>query len=433
MHTCVFQERVATNEDGSAVFMAGNENSDIFMVLTSIYSEEVKSIEKRNNCVMKIKVIVEFEKDKGGGDPQKALSEFKTYVHRLEGGSAVPSRRSVPEELDMRATIDKPEEHFQLDQSFLEQHKPSPNIKTVEVFNGGAHPVEVPEASLWTCQQTTGDVKMDIDDPPFSGGITIEENVWLLMTTYYYEHLLKVQKKFNVQLDVERRGHGKVRIRAVSGRNAALESHAVRAFAHLYKKTFTLFSTTIPPGGATGFTSPAPPKWDGREPLLNGQSVDSAVTKQAMLEAAAGGGGGGAHEEDNCPICLDVFIDKRRLGCKHEFCRGCLDKSVESLGPCCPVCKQVFGAMVGNQPEGTMTSTIVPKALPGFPNCDTIVISYSIPNGIQTVNVQNIWKRFISNFVSTFFVSPLTGKTPKSRNVVSRDSEKGVFAKQPRG
>lgn len=80
-----------------------------------------------------------------------------------------------------------------------------------------------------------------------------------------------------------------------------------------------------------------------------------------------------------------------------------------------------------------MRAEIIPTPLPGFPNCGTIVITYTVPDGIQTVNVQNIWKRFILNFVSTFFVSPLAGKTPESRNAVLRDSEKGIPAKQQRG
>ncbi|CAG06732.1 unnamed protein product [Tetraodon nigroviridis] len=60
------------------------------------------------------------------------------------------------------------------------------------------------------------------------------------------------------------------------------------------------------------------------------------------------------------------------------------DRSVEALGPCCPVCKHVFGTMVGNQPDGTMRADIIPTPLPGFPNCGTIVITYTVPDGIQT-------------------------------------------------
>lgn len=398
----VFQERAPVNEEGcagppAAVFMAGNKclflPVDMFLALSHSSPDEVRCIEKRNNCVMKAKVKVEFVKGEGEGDPQKALSEFKAFIQCLvcpPHGSVVPPGRPDPEELDTWTRIDKPEEDVQLAQSSLEQLELTQSKKTV-LFSA-----EVPEASLWTSQSTAGDVKMDIDDPLFSGGITIETSCWKLMTTSYSEDLLKVEKKFSVRFEVGHRiSQGQVRVRAVGGRNVALENHAVRALSRLYKRIVTSSFTTTQAGGATGFTSPDPPmnrpKWDRGEPMLNGQSGDSAVPKKAMVEAVAGGGD---HKEDNCPICLDTFKEKRQLGCKHEFCRDCLDKAVKSLGPCCPVCKHVFGTMVGNQPKGTMTSTIIPKSLPGFPKCGTIIITYTIPSGMQTVNVQNIWERF---------------------------------------
>lgn len=90
-------------------------------------------------------------------------------------------------------------------------------------------------------------------------------------------------------------------------------------------------------------------------------------------------------EEDMCPICLDKFTNKQKLGCSHMFCSSCLDGAVKSMGPQCPVCKKIFGQVVGDQPNGTMTYDIIRFKLPGFPKCDTIVINYSIPDGIQTV------------------------------------------------
>lgn len=429
----IFQERAPMNETGcsgppAAVLTAENEYLllavDMFLTLSG--TEEVRRIGKRHNCVMEAKVKVEFVKVEGEGDPQKALSEFKAFVHTLVGAPQA-SGHPHPEELDMPTRIDKPE----LAKSSLEQHKPSQSKKTAEVFSSGARSVEGLKASSWTSQPTAGDVKMDIDEPLFSDGITIEKSCWTLMTVTYGGHLLKVQRKFNVYFEAEHLvDQDKVRIRVAGGRNAALESHAIRAFSHLYKRIVTSPITTNQPGGATGFTSPDPPKngpkQDRGERLLTSQSGDSTVTEKAMA-------GGGDHKEDNCPICLDTLEDKMQLSCKHEFCRGCLDRSVNSLGPCCPLCKHVFGTMVGNQPEGKMTSTVISKRLPGFPRCQTIVITYNIPGGIQTVNIQNIWKCFILNIVSTFLSSPLTGKTPKSGKAVSRCSENGVSAKQQRG
>ncbi len=94
----------------------------------------------------------------------------------------------------------------------------------------------------------------------------------------------------------------------------------------------------------------------------------------------------GAHaEEETCTICMDNFTNKTKLKCGHEFCRECIKMSVQSLGSICPVCKEVFGKLEGNQPEGTMNVRQSRSSLPGYPQCGTIEIYYNIPDGIQTV------------------------------------------------
>ncbi len=99
----------------------------------------------------------------------------------------------------------------------------------------------------------------------------------------------------------------------------------------------------------------------------------------------------GAHaEEETCTICMDRFTDKTKLRCGHEFCQICIKMSVESLGSICPVCKEVFGKLKGNQPEGTMTVRKSRSSLPGYPQRGTIEIYYNIPSGIQTVRICKI-------------------------------------------
>lgn len=92
-------------------------------------------------------------------------------------------------------------------------------------------------------------------------------------------------------------------------------------------------------------------------------------------------------EEETCAICMDSFTDQDKLKCGHEFCRECLRRSVESLGSICPVCKEVFGKLEGNQPDGTMKVNISSLSLPGYPHCGAIEIYYNIPSGTQTVRI----------------------------------------------
>ncbi|XP_051769496.1 E3 ubiquitin-protein ligase DTX3L isoform X4 [Ctenopharyngodon idella] len=100
-------------------------------------------------------------------------------------------------------------------------------------------------------------------------------------------------------------------------------------------------------------------------------------------------------EEETCAICMDSFTDKKKLKCGHEFCRDCIRMSVESLGSICPVCKEVFGILEGNQPNGTMNVTTSRMSLPGYPDCGTIEITYDIPSGIQTKKHPNPGKPFL--------------------------------------
>uniref|UniRef100_A0A3Q2DNG5 E3 ubiquitin-protein ligase n=1 Tax=Cyprinodon variegatus TaxID=28743 RepID=A0A3Q2DNG5_CYPVA len=92
-------------------------------------------------------------------------------------------------------------------------------------------------------------------------------------------------------------------------------------------------------------------------------------------------------KEDPCLICLSQFTNKEQLRCKHAFCKECLQRAVQHSGPICPICKDVFGVVKGNQPDGTMKWKKHYHAdLPGFPGCGYIEISYYIPGGLQTEN-----------------------------------------------
>ncbi|XP_069472728.1 E3 ubiquitin-protein ligase DTX3L [Ambystoma mexicanum] len=87
-------------------------------------------------------------------------------------------------------------------------------------------------------------------------------------------------------------------------------------------------------------------------------------------------------QEDSCPICLEIPKKKKILDkCKHVFCDDCL-KTAMLHKPVCPVCNMTYGVIKGDQPYGKMVSKRVRQKLPGY-TCDTIVIDYSIPDGIQ--------------------------------------------------
>ncbi|KAL3058455.1 hypothetical protein OYC64_010587 [Pagothenia borchgrevinki] len=66
------------------------------------------------------------------------------------------------------------------------------------------------------------------------------------------------------------------------------------------------------------------------------------------------------------------------------------------MGPTCPLCKDVFGMMKGDQPDGKMTTEKRTFDLNGYPGCGTIIINYNISSGNQTAKHPNPGKYFHS-------------------------------------
>ncbi|XP_061583520.1 uncharacterized protein LOC133448727 isoform X2 [Cololabis saira] len=124
-----------------------------------------------------------------------------------------------------------------------------------------------------------------------------------------------------------------------------------------------------------------------------GPGQDTRSTQHATARSGEGATAGDSKDE-TCPICMDLFTNKKQLKCKHELCEECLQNLEKHIGPICPVCKDVFGVMKGNQPEGTMTCKRDPASLPGFDNRGTIVITYRIQDGIQTEKHPNPGQRY---------------------------------------
>ncbi|NWH66138.1 DTX3L ligase, partial [Geococcyx californianus] len=118
-------------------------------------------------------------------------------------------------------------------------------------------------------------------------------------------------------------------------------------------------------------------------------------------------------EEDNkdvCPICLEEIKNKEILKkCNHGFCKICIDQAM-TYKQACPVCTTVYGSMKGDQPEGTMSSKISSVSLPGYPDCGTIEIRYSMHSGIQTSNHPNPGKPYYATFRTAYLPDNKEGR-----------------------
>ena len=90
----------------------------------------------------------------------------------------------------------------------------------------------------------------------------------------------------------------------------------------------------------------------------------------------------------SCPICMGEMVDKTTLEkCGHTFCRSCLHQAF-LVKRACPVCRLVYGQLIGNQPaNGTMMVERDPDLeLTGHEGYGCICIIYSFPPGLQVVS-----------------------------------------------
>ncbi|KAK2862249.1 hypothetical protein Q5P01_001782 [Channa striata] len=390
----------------AAISTTGEETCSVpvshFWYMSHIYREEMKRIEKENGIKIDAEVKVTFKPDKQTGDPKKALSEFIDLVQKCLGessGSVVPLKFVDPDAWrntmkiiqnnENKALITlSPEEMIVCGPSKSQDAISRSVNATDEILNTNNSAGECP----WESQGALMKIHMNINDPLIDAGLTFDETHWALMTTSYSEYIAKIQSKFGVVFKVSKSddSRGKVNVTACytkSGGNRSMESHAVRALLRLYQKFTTSPMSFTKLHGVSGIGgSPRNMSNDYESegasggPVFNGQPGHSKKYSDEPTGKAETKG----TEEEMCPICMDTITNKKQLKCKHEFCDACLKQAEKSMGPICPVCKDVFGVMTGDQPDGHMFFGKTKFSLPGFPNCGTIEITYNIPSGTQT-------------------------------------------------
>ncbi|XP_064822212.1 E3 ubiquitin-protein ligase DTX3L-like isoform X2 [Oncorhynchus masou masou] len=285
-------------------------------------------------------------------------------------------------------------------------------------------------------------IEMNIKDPLLSHGLAMNQTHWDLMKSAFHEKITAIKNKFRVDFMEEKYpGKLKIKTRPTTSHTppaVSLESHAIRALMHLYQKVATsaMSCHVLDPThaktvgdkleeihprhrcvwagenygpwrliGLPQHLGPAVKELEMmlKRPMFKEEDKhkieypgDRSSTGAAMGGAVGDGGATGGPEDGNCSICMDRFINKRKLSCSHEFCTDCLRKAVEFSGPRCPLCNDVFGKVEGDQPEGTMNVKHESyRCIPGYRGSGMIVISYNIPSGKQTKKHSNPGKGFI--------------------------------------
>ncbi|XP_026163908.1 E3 ubiquitin-protein ligase DTX3L-like [Mastacembelus armatus] len=387
----------AGSPDGEETFKLSVPVS-LYWYVNHMYREKIDLIEKETGVKILAEVKVTPEPNQTDADRPKALSEFIRLVQNClpeSTGSIIDINHMNPQEWkDTMKIIEKNKLLLTLSSKEMTVFGPSQGREAVrKSLNAAQKNNTTFGESTWASHDTSVKIDMNVEDPLVEAGLTMEESHWKQMISSINDELDTIKAKFGVDFKESGVSQGKVDVKAChrsSGGNVAMESHAVRALLHLYQRF-----TTTPLGftqhrGASGFSgSPKNLRDDfwtegaSSGPVLNGQSKYSNDNTEAPT---AGGASGEDKNEDTCPICMDTFTNKKQLKCKHEFCEECLQQAEKSLGPICPVCKDVFGTMEGDQPDGRMSWMTSSFSLPGFSKCGTIEITYSIPSGRQTKN-----------------------------------------------
>lgn len=114
-----------------------------------------------------------------------------------------------------------------------------------------------------------------------------------------------------------------------------------------------------------------------------------------------------AEDGNTCSICMGDIVEKTTLEkCGHSFCHFCLDQAFK-VKKACPVCRLVYGQLIGNQPaNGSMIVERDPDLeLPGHEGYGCICIIYSFPPGLQSVSrtrAQYKHPKYILTFINKF-------------------------------
>ncbi|CAI5688065.1 unnamed protein product [Oreochromis niloticus] len=373
-----------------------------FWYVNHMYEEEMKHIEKKNGVKIMADVKVRFEVDGKHGRPDNALEEFANLVQKSlveSNGSVIPLKFIESDQWsDALKTIQEKENKVlvTLTSETMTVCGPTQSQEAIsKCLYADAMQTTNTDASPEECekefQKTSLKIDMTTKEHPLHAGLIMEESFWKTMARSYNKQVTKIKDKFNVDLKESDIGQGKVNVKAVNKNDegkASMESHALRALLCLYQKIVASPMTSSQFYGATGFNGTPISQSEGasNEPVLNDQSASRMCNTDPPTDS---GKTAGDQKDERCPLCLDKFKNKKQLKCKHEFCKDCLRQAQEANGPICPICRVVFGKIIGDQPDGRMSHQTLRTSLPGYSDCGTIVISYEIQSGIQTAKHPN--------------------------------------------
>ncbi|MFT7804617.1 putative E3 ubiquitin-protein ligase DTX3 isoform X2 [Arapaima gigas] len=230
-------------------------------------------------------------------------------------------------------------------------------------------------------------VAMSVRAGQDSDELLVSQAVWDYLDAARRPWLLDFQSKQGLRVDVVRRGERggccAVRLRPVEGASAAgpVSPASRRAFIDLCRSARREMSKQ----------QGAPKRKRSLLPCISASEADGPTGREAEVSVVSGEG-----EISSCSICMGEIVEKTTLDkCGHSFCRACLDRAFQ-VKRACPVCRLVYGQLIGNQPaNGSMIVERDPDLeLPGHEGYGCVCIIYSFPPGMQAPEHPNPGVRY---------------------------------------
>ncbi|NWX37765.1 DTX3L ligase, partial [Notiomystis cincta] len=308
--------------------------------------------------------------------------------------------------------------------------------------------------------QAEKNMKISSEQYKYRNGIEVDASVFKLLETVLSKEIKNINDKFNTLIEVKQNSYGqKVIIFRPKPKTSDMSSHATESFISAFQSAFAMLrgkiismklsedqkktlnvllnakeledlhvklqkngdkliisglpdhlyaaeeyvKTLLNIEDSTQTKNTVPQSSDLSSQEATGASKKKSSVRQKNNLSSQGQTQANTEEkEDECPICRDRIKNKKTLEkCKHTFCKNCIDRAM-AYKQACPVCNTICGVLRGNQPEGTMSHETISFSLPGYPNCGTIQINYSMNGGIQTSSHPNPGQRYGPAFRRAF-------------------------------
>ncbi|KPP78799.1 putative E3 ubiquitin-protein ligase DTX3 [Scleropages formosus] len=278
------------------------------------------------------------------------------------------------------------------------------------------------------CACAVSSVAMSVRAGQDSDEVLVSQPLWDYLDAAGQPWLLDFQSKHGLRVDVVRRGERggccAVRLRPVDGAAVAgpVPSSSRRAFMDLCRcarkemnkqdgapkrKRSLLPCVGVTETDGEGSLLPPPPPPTRRSQRQQAKyrksaDLDSAISLPISHEVPTGRKAeisvisSGEGDNSTCSICMGEIVEKTTLDkCGHSFCRACLDRAFQ-VKRACPVCRLVYGPLIGNQPaNGSMIVERDPDLeLPGHEGYGCVCIIYSFPPGMQAQEHPNPGVRY---------------------------------------